>query len=74
MFEAVFAHIHGAKAFGEGKGSCSRMKFECFDQPILLTKIMIYFILGAEEFSTWCTVVGRIHAEAKWYPEDRHEA
>lgn len=35
---------------------------------------MIYFILGAEEFSTWCTVVGRIHAEAKWYPEDRHEA
>lgn len=35
---------------------------------------MIYLILRAEEFSTRCTVVGRIHAEAKWYPEDRHEA
>lgn len=35
---------------------------------------MIYFILGAEEFSTWCTVVGRMQAEAKWYPEDRQEA
>lgn len=74
MFKAVCAHIHGTKAFGEGKGSCSRLKFEFFDQPILLTKIMIYFILGAEEFSTWCTVVGRMQAEAKWYPEDRQEA
>ena len=50
------------------------MKFEFFDQPILLTKILIYVILGAGESSTQCTVVGRIHAEAKWYPEDRHEA
>lgn len=49
------------------------MRLEFLDQLLLLTKSQFLLFWGTEEFSPWCIVVGRIHADTKQYLQDGRE-